>query len=39
MSDASTADVMLAGKWKSLRMVAYYTAGAPAERGAMAHYR
>ena len=35
---ASTTDVMLAGKWKTLRMVAYYSAGAIAERGAVARY-
>lgn len=32
---ASTADVMLAGGWKTARMVAHYSAGAAAERGAV----
>ena len=31
---ASTTDVMLAGNWKTSRMVAHYSAGATAERGA-----
>ncbi len=35
---ASTADVMLAGNWKTSRMVAHYSAGAIAERGAVARY-
>ena len=35
---ASTADVMLAGGWKTSRMVAHYAAGATAERGAVARY-
>ena len=35
---ASTTDVMLAGNWKTLRMVAHYSAGATAERGAVARY-
>ena len=35
---ASTTAVMLAGNWKSLRMVAHYSAGATAERGAVARY-
>ena len=35
---ASTADVMLAGAWKTARMVAHYSAGARAERGAVARY-
>ena len=35
---ASTTDVMLAGNWKSSRMVAHYSAGATAERGAVACY-
>ena len=29
---------MLAGNWKSSRMVAHYSAGATAERGAVARY-
>ena len=33
---ASTTDVMLAGNWKTSRMVAHYSAGATAERGAVA---
>ena len=33
---ASTTDVMLAGNWKTFRMVAHYSAGATAERGAVA---
>ena len=33
---ASTTDVMLAGNWKTSRMVAHYFAGATAERGAVA---
>ena len=35
---ASTTDVMLAGNWKTSRMVAHYLAGATAERGAVARY-
>ena len=35
---ASTTDVMLAGNWKTSRMVAHYSAGATAERGAVARY-
>ena len=35
---ASTADVMLAGNWKTSHMVAHYSAGATAERGAVARY-
>ena len=35
---ASTTDVMLAGNWKTSRMVAHYSAGATAERGAVAQY-
>ena len=35
---ASTADVMLAGNWKTSRMVAHYSAGATAQRGAVARY-
>jgi len=35
---ASTADTMLAGGWKTARMVARYAAGATAERGAVARY-
>ena len=35
---ASTTDVMLAGNWKTTRMVAHYSAGATAERGAVARY-
>ena len=35
---ASTADVMLAGAWKTARMVAHYSAGARAERGAVARF-
>ena len=35
---ASTTSVMLAGNWKSSRMVAHYSAGATAERGAVARY-
>ena len=35
---ASTTDVMLAGNWKTPRMVAHYSAGATAERGAVARY-
>ena len=31
---ASTTDVMLAGNWRTSRMVAHYSAGATAERGA-----
>ena len=32
---ASTTDVMLAGNWKTSRMVAHYSAAATAERGAV----
>ena len=32
----STTDVMLTGNWKTSRMVAHYSAGATAERGAVA---
>ena len=35
---ASTTDVMLAGNWKTSRMVAHYSAGATTERGAVARY-
>ena len=35
---ASTTDGMLAGNWKTSRMVAHYSAGATAERGAVARY-
>ena len=35
---ASTTDVMLAGNWKTSRMVAHYSAGATSERGAVARY-
>ena len=35
---ASTAETMLAGGWKTERMVAHYSAGATAERGAVAKY-
>ena len=35
---ASTTEVMLAGAWKTARMVAHYSAGASAERGAVARY-
>ena len=35
---ASTTDVMLAGNWKTPRMVSHYSAGAIAERGAVARY-
>ena len=35
---ASTTDVMLAGNRKTARMVAHYSAGATAERGAVARY-
>ena len=35
---ASTTDVMLAGNWKTARMVARYAAGATAKRGAVARY-
>ena len=34
----STTAVMLAGNWKTARMVAHYSAGATAERGAVATY-
>ena len=33
---ASTTDVMRAGNWKTSHMVAHYSAGATAERGAVA---
>jgi len=35
---ASTTETMLAGGWKTSRMVAHYSAGARAERGAVAKY-
>ena len=35
---ASTTDVMLAGAWKTARMVAHYSAGATTELGAVARY-
>ena len=35
---ASITDVMLAENWKTSRMVAHYSAGATAERGAVARY-
>ena len=35
---ASTTDVMLAGNWKTSRMVAHYSARPTAERGAVARY-
>ncbi len=35
---ASTIDVMLAGNWKTSRMVAHYSSGATAEHGAVAQY-
>jgi len=35
---ASEQEVMLAGAWKTSRMVAHYSAGARAERGAVAKY-
>ena len=35
---ASTTAVMLAGAWKTARMVAHYSAGATAELGAVARY-
>ena len=35
---ASPTDVMLAGNWKTSRMVAHYSTGATAERGAVARY-
>ena len=35
---ASVTEVMLAGAWKSERMVAHYSAGAKASRGAVAKY-
>ena len=35
---ASTTAVMLAGNWKTARMVAHYSAGATAERGAVPTY-
>ena len=35
---ASTTEVILAGNWKTARMVAHYSAGATAERGAVRKY-
>ena len=35
---ASTTEVMLAGNWRTSRMVAHYSAGATAARGAVAKY-
>ena len=35
---ASTTEIMLAGNWKTARMVAHYSAGATAERGAVRKY-
>ena len=35
---ASTTDVMLAGNWKTSRMVAHYSAGATAEHGAVSRF-
>ena len=35
---ASTTEVMLAGNWRTSRMVAHYSDGATAERGAVAKY-
>ena len=35
---ATTTETMLAGGWKTARMVAHYSAGATAERGAVAKY-
>ena len=35
---ASTTETMLAGGWKTSRMVAHYSAGASAERGTVAKY-
>ena len=35
---AMLTSVMLAGNWKTSRMVAHYSAGATAERGAVARY-
>ena len=35
---ASTTEVMLAGNWTTARMVAHYSAGATAERGAVRKY-
>ena len=35
---ASTTEVMLAGNWKTARLVAHYSAGATAERGAVRKY-
>ena len=35
---ASTTEVMLVGNWKTARMVAHYSAGATAERGAVRKY-
>ena len=34
----STTETMLAGGWKTARMVAHYAAGATAEQGAVAKY-
>ena len=38
MRGASTTETMLAGGWKTARMVAHYSAGATAEHGAVAKY-
>ena len=38
MRGASTTETMLAGGWKTARMVAHYSAGAAAEAGAVAKY-
>ena len=35
---ASTTETMLAGNWKTARMVAHYSAGAAAELGAVKKY-
>ena len=35
---ASTTETMLAGNWKTARMVAHYSAGAKAQRGAVAKF-
>ncbi len=35
---ASTTETMLAGNWKIARMVAHYSAGAKAQRGAVAKF-
>ena len=35
---ASTTEVMLAGNWRTSRMVAHYSVGATAERGAVKKY-